>query len=264
MTITFDGIIPTKLNISNYIVQEHVMRYVFASNYVKGKIVLDVACEAGYGSHFLAIKGAKKVYGVDIDENALKVAKTYYAHPNVEYIKGDVLNLPFPNNFFDVVVSFETIEHISDTEEYITEIKRVLKPGGVFICSTPNIKYTKHPKYHVHEFYPEEFWEVLEKNFRSVEKYGQYISYFQRLSDVVMLKTRIFNIVSRVLSLLPYGNTIKGSIRKVIYGNVVRQNTLTKPLKINEIDISMFSKNKVVPIEASKGFLRIMGAVCEK
>ncbi len=105
---------------------------------------------------------------------------------------------------------------------------------------------------------------MLEKNFKSVEKYGQYISYFQRLNDVVMLKTRIFNIVSRVLSLLPYENTIKGSIRKVLYGNVRRQDTLIKPLKINEMDISMFSKNKVVPLGALKGLLRIMVAVCEK
>ena len=52
MALKFDGIIPTKLNISNYIIQEHIMRYVFASNYVKDKIVLDVACRAGYRSHF--------------------------------------------------------------------------------------------------------------------------------------------------------------------------------------------------------------------
>jgi|Deesub1362B_J571_1020462.scaffolds.fasta_scaffold00891_7 ubiquinone/menaquinone biosynthesis C-methylase UbiE len=262
MAVVFDGIIPTKSNFTNYIVQEHVMRYVFASNYVKNKIVLDVACGAGYGSHFLAIKGAKKVYGVDIDENALKIAKTYYVHPNVEYIKGDVLKLPFPNNFFDIVVSFETIEHISDTEKYITEIKRVLKPRSIFICSTPNIKYTKHPKYHVHEFYPKEFWELVERNFKGVERYGQYISYFQRLNDMIMLKPRIFNIVSRVLSLSPYGDTIKENIQKVLYDDV-KQDTLIKPLKINEMDVSMFSKNKVVPIEASKGLLRIMVAVCE-
>ncbi|MHA1665055.1 MAG: class I SAM-dependent methyltransferase, partial [Candidatus Njordarchaeales archaeon] len=68
-----------------------------------------MACGDGYGSHFLAIRGAKIVFGVDISEIAVRVAKRYYAHPNVEYIQGDVLNLPFPDNFFDVV-SFETIE----------------------------------------------------------------------------------------------------------------------------------------------------------
>ena len=60
----FDGIVPMESNISNYTVQEHIMRYVFAAGYVRGKVVLDVACGAGYGCHFLAMRGAKRVFGV--------------------------------------------------------------------------------------------------------------------------------------------------------------------------------------------------------
>lgn len=258
MTITFDGIIPTKSNVKHYITQQHIMRYVFASGYVKDKIVLDVACGAGYGSHFLAIKGAKKVYGVDIDKNALKIARTYYSHPSVEYIRGDVLSLPFPDNFFDVIVSFETIEHILDTEKYISEIKRVLKPDGIFICSTPNIKYTMHPEYHVHEFYPEEFWELLERNFRNVEKYGQYISILQRFRDIVTPK--IIGVLSKTLSLLPY---VKDLTQMLLQRKVIKQNVSIKPLRIIELDIKRMVKNRVVPIGTSNGILRIMVAVCK-
>jgi len=265
LAITFDGIVPTKSNIEHYITQQHIMRYVFASSYVKDKIVLDVACGAGYGSHFLAIEGAKKVYGVDIDKNALKIAKTYYSHPNVEYIRGDVLSLPFSDNFFDVIVSFETIEHILDTERYISEIKRVLKPDGIFICSTPNIKYTMHPEYHVHEFYPEEFWELLEKNFRKVEKYGQYISIFQRFKDIVGpkidgIKSKIIGIISKTISLIP---CIKIVYKRYYNYKSKNINKHFNPLKITELNIEYMVRNRVVPIDASNGILRIMVAVCK-
>ena len=121
----------------------------------------------------------------------------------------------------------------------------MLKLGGIFICSTPNIRYTRHPKYHVHEFHPKEFWELLEKNFRRVEKYGQYISYFQRLNDIIMLKTRIFNFATKVLSMLPYGGTIKESIRKVLHNYATRQEVSLKPVKIHAIDVSIFNKHLI-------------------
>jgi len=261
----FDGIIITPTSIKNYITQQHIMRYVFASNYVKGKIVLDVACGSGYGSNYLARKGAKMVFGVDLDNKPLEIARKFYSLPNVKFIQGNVLELPFPNKFFDVVISFETIEHLYETDEYIAEIKRVLKKGGIFICSTPNIKYTQHPPFHVHEFYPDEFYSLLENNFFKVEKYAQYITYTQRLNDIFRPKARIYRLISKILSLVPEGRKVKQIIKKSLKRSSAKTNNniTIKPLKIEDSFIPMMNSNKVVLLDSRKGILRIMVAVCK-
>lgn len=239
------------------------MRYVFASKYVRNKIVLDVACGAGYGSHFLATSGAKRVFGVDIDKRAVSFAKEYYTHPRVTYIQGDITNLPFPDEFFDVIISFETIEHLPQPEACVREIRRVLKDNGIFICSTPNIKYTKHPPYHLHEFYPNEFFDLLESNFREVKRYGQYISYFQRLDDLFMPKARLLKVASSILSILPKGRIIGKIIKSKVTKPTYTNPSMICPLKIDQIDISVFDKNKVVSLRG-RGILRIMIGVCKK
>ena len=154
---------------SNYVVQEHIMRYIFASKLSKGS-VLDVACGTGYGSAYLSEKGCF-VVGVDISKKALSIAKKHYYR--AEFVLADASILPFRENAFNTIISFETIEHIKNYLKFLSEIQRVLKKDGLFICSTPNVKYTMHPHYHVKEFYPEEFFKILEKFFKSVERYGQ-------------------------------------------------------------------------------------------
>ena len=261
----FDGIVITPGSIKNYITQQHIMRYVFASNYVKGKIVLDVACGSGYGSNYLARKGAKKVFGVDLDNKPLEIAKKFYFLPNVEFLQGNVLELPFPDEFFDVVISFETIEHLYETDKYIAEIKRVLKKDGIFICSTPNIKYTQHPPFHVHEFYPEEFYSLLENNFSKVEKYAQYITYTQRLNDIFRPKARIYKLISNVLNSIPGGKKIKQIIKKSPkhISKESKNDIGINPIKIEKSLIPMMESNKVVPLNSKKGILRIMVALCK-
>ncbi len=256
----YDGVMPTKSNLSNYIIQEHIMRYVFASEYTKDKIVLDAACGCGYGSHFLAISGARKVIAVDIDRKALKLAKNHFSHPKVTYLQGDVTSLPFPDSYFEVITSFETIEHLSNPADYIQEIQRILKDDGIFICSTPNTKYTRHPAYHLHEFSPDEFFNLLDKNFREVEKYGQYISRFQRLNDLI--RQKIIGLASAVLLILLKNKNIESKISKIIYSRP-SQDPSQRPQKIDEIDVSTMGKNKVTPLE-NKRILRIMVGVCKK
>jgi predicted SAM-dependent methyltransferase len=116
----------------------HLYRYQFAeANFVKDKNVLDIACGVGYGSRILSTSAAH-VTGVDISDKAIQYAKNFYNAENIQYKVGSVENIPFDNNSIDVVVSFETIEHIVDDLKYIDEIKRVLKDNGLYIVSTPN------------------------------------------------------------------------------------------------------------------------------
>jgi ubiquinone/menaquinone biosynthesis C-methylase UbiE len=151
----------------------------FASCFVKGKTVLDIACGTGYGSDYLLKKGAKKVVGGDISKEAIEYAKIHYGRNSLFFIRLDVCALPFQSKCFDVVVSFETIEHLKTPEIFLSECRRVLKKGGLFICSTPNKQVTSpfsiepvNP-FHSHEFYAEEFCGLVKSEFSEVMLYGQ-------------------------------------------------------------------------------------------
>jgi ubiquinone/menaquinone biosynthesis C-methylase UbiE len=152
---------------------EHVTRYMSAQEIVKDKIVLDIACGSGYGAQILA-KSAKRVYGVDTDSDAVDYAIKNYAAKNIEYMVGDAVQIPLEDNSVDVVVTFETIEHINDHQRFLREIKRVLAKGGLAIISTPNdTEFAEGNHFHVHEFVYEELVSVVKKHFKYVEPYFQ-------------------------------------------------------------------------------------------
>ncbi|WP_127534306.1 methyltransferase domain-containing protein [Paenibacillus kobensis] len=126
---------------------EHIVRYEAAAGRVSGLHVLDAACGAGYGARMLRDAGAASVIGVDIDAETVRLAQRDYGHPGIVFMQGDVLNLPFADETFDAVVSFETIEHVESGYDWIRESARVLKPGGWFIVSTPNRAVTNASNY---------------------------------------------------------------------------------------------------------------------
>jgi 2-polyprenyl-3-methyl-5-hydroxy-6-metoxy-1,4-benzoquinol methylase len=112
----------------------HIARYEFALPYCEGKTVLDVACGDGYGVKILSEK-AKLVCGLDNDPHLLSQTPKL---PNSEFRIGDARNMPYLTGTFDVVVSFETIEHFTEQKDFLSEITRILKPGGTAIISTPD------------------------------------------------------------------------------------------------------------------------------
>jgi 2-polyprenyl-3-methyl-5-hydroxy-6-metoxy-1,4-benzoquinol methylase len=117
----------------------HLDRYKFASNFVNEKNVLDAACGTGYGSNLLYRAGnAKNVVGLDNEIAAVKYAQEKYSAKNVHFVNGSITKLPFADNSFDVVVSFETIEHVNEENELLSETWRMLRKNGTFILSTPN------------------------------------------------------------------------------------------------------------------------------
>jgi len=156
---------------------EHLHRYTIAKKFVKGKTVLDIASGEGYGSNLLS-QDAIQVIGVDIDPDAVERANLKYSKINLKFKQGDAALIPCENEIFDVVVSFETLEHHDKHEEMMLEIKRVLKPEGIFIISTPNkLVYTDRRNYknpfHVKELYKEEFDQLLSRYFSKVVIYKQ-------------------------------------------------------------------------------------------
>lgn len=150
----------------------HKERYNFAANYVSGKIVVDIACGTGYGTEILKIYGkAEKVIGVDIDTQAIEYAILKYKSPEVNFICASGAETGLDEASIDVVVSFETIEHVPDDKELLKEFIRILKPGGILICSTPN--NWPLTAFHVRNYDRKSFEEILNIGFTDITLYNQ-------------------------------------------------------------------------------------------
>lgn len=168
---------------------EHTQRYMSVSRLVSGKKVLDIACGEGYGSAILA-DYAFEVIGIDIDEGTIKRADEKYKKDNLRYKIGNIVDIPEENNSIDVIVSFETIEHVSpkQQEQFLAECRRVLKKDGILIISTPNKevysdRYNYFNEYHIHEFYHDEFINFIRQQFAHVKMYNQAFQVASILSD---------------------------------------------------------------------------------
>ncbi len=162
---------------------EHMHRYIVARELVKGKRVLDIASGEGYGSYILSQK-AMSVVGVDIGKDAVEHASNTYHNENLEYLEGSCTEIPLPDHSIDVIISFETIEHIGSEEQhaFMSEIKRVLKPNGVLLLSSPDKhEYSDVPsyknEYHIKELYKDELCDLINANFKNQKIYGQRIKY---------------------------------------------------------------------------------------
>lgn len=161
---------------------EHVERYFCVKDLVKNQCVLDVACGEGYGSNIMA-QVAKNVIGIDIDRDTINHAKEKYSKENLKFVEGNIADLSsIPTNSIDIVVSFETIEHVSrDIQaKFLEEIFRVLKEDGCLVMSTPDKKeysdrYKFHNQFHVAEFYKEEFVKFLSSKFKYLCIYNQFL-----------------------------------------------------------------------------------------
>ena len=160
---------------------EHLHRYALALELAEGKKVLDIACGEGYGSNLLAQK-AKQVTGVDIDIDTIGRARNKYTAANLSFQQGSTIRIPAADRQFDMVVSFETLEHVEEQEQMISEIKRVLAPAGLLLISTPDKKnYSDATGYrnpfHIKELYADEFKRLLHQQFRHVQLLYQQMNF---------------------------------------------------------------------------------------
>jgi SAM-dependent methyltransferase len=176
VTLVYDGerFVP---GIGGVIEAEHLHRYLLARVLAPGLDVLDVASGEGYGSNLLA-QVARSVVGVDVADSAVAHARDTYVRPNLRFVQGDCARLPMADASVDLVVSFETIEHHDQHEAMLREIKRVLRPDGVLLISSPN-----RPEYdrtlsepnvhHVKELDFAEFAGLLGEHFKQTAFYAQ-------------------------------------------------------------------------------------------
>lgn len=158
--------------ISGEVAVEHYHRYFLARDFCDGLDVLDIAAGEGYGSAILA-QVARSVVGVEIDPAVVDAANTEFVRSNLRYIQGDARAIPLPDASIDVAVSFETFEHFGEHELFLAELRRVLRPNGLLIISTPDRDIYSGPDippnpFHVREVNRPEFESALSAHFGNV------------------------------------------------------------------------------------------------
>lgn len=167
---------------------EHIHRYEVATTYVEQRMkILDLACGNGFGTAKLFQYGGVSVIGGDISQEAVNYCVLKYSQSirtgKLEFRKMDATRLDFEDAAFDMVVSFETLEHVQQAEQVIREFCRVLRPNGILLLSTPN-RIVSSPNgivenpYHMKEFSYDELQQLLGKQFSKLKLGGQrYVRY---------------------------------------------------------------------------------------
>lgn len=162
---------------SNFLMMEAMSRYNFASKYINSNSrVLDMASGVGYGTEMLGRK-SKSTFGLDIDKESLVYAQQQFGS-SASFVLGDALNTPFKDNYFDVIVAFEMIEHLHKPKVFLNEVHRILKKGGLLIISTPNsLVHSPTGKlmsvYHTKEYNYQELSQLLNSYFKKCEFFTQ-------------------------------------------------------------------------------------------
>lgn len=166
--------------------------------------VLDLGCNNGYGTRILSTK-CKRTVGVDVSERAIKSAKRTNADTEIEFHVIDGKTLPFDDHTFDMVVSFQVIEHLTDLGPYLQQFRRVLKLGGTALFTTPNREIRLNPgmkpwnPFHVCEYNAEQLEEILagffpevkiEDLFANSDLYAIELDRVQRIRDATLARRR--------------------------------------------------------------------------
>ena len=115
----------------------HLSAYEEAARLAQDKQVLEIGCNTGYGTKMLS-QVCRRIVGVDLSISAMQVAATRYAGENIGYLLVDGVRLPFADGEFELIISFQVIEHISNYNTYLSELKRVLAADGTVVLTTPN------------------------------------------------------------------------------------------------------------------------------
>ena len=209
----------------------HMARYEFALERLaesRPRKLLDVGSGREHGAAML-LHVAEFVVGLDADPESVKYASRRYTKPDLQFIHGDAHNLPFDDEAFDALVTFEVIEHVEFPEKMAGELARVLRSGGCLILTTPNCHfhgplptnpYAKpNLRYHIRHYYPEDVFELLKPLFTEVVLSGQFIDpRYVRLEQSTIARAilRVKRSLGIARSLLP--RSFKAALSRRLFG----------------------------------------------
>lgn len=244
MIKTAERVSNTELS-DNYIYQRTLLAYLESAKLISGD-VLEIGTGTGYGIDILSPKSNKYVTIDKFDCKKIVETKNY---KNVEFIQMNVPPLTnIPDNSFDVVFASQLIEHIKDDVKLVDEMYRVLKKDGLLILTTPNktMSLTRNP-FHVREYTPNEFTQLLSKNFQNIEKNGVYgnekvMEYYEINKESVKKfeKFDIFNLqynLPRWMLQVPYDILNRMNRRKILKNNEdISINITTEDFYVKEAD----------------------------
>lgn len=169
----------------------HIATYNFAEQFTEGRRVLDYGCGSGYGAARIS-KNAAHVHAVDVADDAIAYASEHYAADNLDFhCCAPDSRLPFPDHSFDTVLSFQVFEHIEETAHYLSEIRRVLLPGGHLLLVTPDRSTRLLPfqspwnRWHIREYSTNSLRRALNSVFPDVQ-----IQHMSGRQDVIAIELR--------------------------------------------------------------------------
>jgi ubiquinone/menaquinone biosynthesis C-methylase UbiE len=147
-----------------------ISRYRWANQHIFGTIV-DMPCGMGWGASYISYEYNRRLIGLDICPDAIKKAKSLY--PRIEFIVGNMLDTPFPDNFIDSVICCEGFEHVGREDQFrlMEEIHRITRPKGLVMLTVPIAKFKgDHTgnKFHLYEPTLEEVEETFYGKFAVV------------------------------------------------------------------------------------------------
>ena len=169
-------------NFAQKMYMEHSARYRFAAQIAAGRSVLDIGCGVGYGSALLSDLGAANITSIDLSEEAIEHARSYYARENISFSVGNAEQIPHTKQF-DLITCFELIEHVPNPEMVLDGAAAALTSDGVLIISTPRAKAEKRNNFHIKEFTADEFAAELKKRFQNVKLFIQNNRFSSQVTD---------------------------------------------------------------------------------
>jgi ubiquinone/menaquinone biosynthesis C-methylase UbiE len=160
------------------------LKHLFAYEYLNKiknskKRALEIGFGSGYGT-FHASNFLSHIDAIEVDQETVNFAKEKYSSPKISYGTFNGKTIPFPEDTFDLVYSFQVIEHVQEDEHFLKEAKRVLRPGGTLLITTPNRNYRLKPgekpknRFHVREYSEIDLENLTKKAFTQFEVLGLF------------------------------------------------------------------------------------------
>jgi SAM-dependent methyltransferase len=160
----------------------HLSIYTFAVPFAVGRNGLDAGCGTGYGTSYLVEHGARYVVGVDHSSKAIKYCRARYSRDNLRFQMLDLnQKLLFEDAFFDVIFTSNTMEHLTDVDEFLEETTRILAKEGVLIAAVPPVvtsgmlKANLANPYHINNLTPRGWFTKLGRFFEIVQGYRHWV-----------------------------------------------------------------------------------------